>query len=141
MVFWFDCSLLSFFLSLNYFLNIIFNIFYFSNISFILLYFSFFLSFFIPFLLSHVADRVLGYWLCVRAVPLRWESRVEDIGPPETHWFDIISNGESSPRDHHLNTKTWLLATTNKLQYWTLYAKQLARQEHNPKNQQRGCLK
>ena len=61
---------LSIFLLLKIFL--IFNnfIFYFNN--FILFIFlSFFLS---PFLLSHVADRVLVLWPGVRPVPLRWNS-------------------------------------------------------------------
>ena len=94
---------------------------------------SFFLSFFLlPFLLSHVADTALLLWPGVRPEPLKWESRVQDIDPPETSRLHIISNGESSPRDLHLNTKTQLHSTTSKLQRWTLYAKQLARQEHNP---------
>ena len=67
-----------------------------------------------------------------RHEPLRWESRVQDIGPAEASWLHIISNDESSPRDLHLNTKTQLHSTTSKLQCWTPYAKQLARQEHNP---------
>ena len=41
----------------------------------------------------------------VRPVPLRWESRVQDIGPAETSWPHVISNGESSYRDFHLNAK------------------------------------
>ena len=70
-------------------------IFYFNN--FILFYF-FFLSFFLPFLLSYVADRVLVLRLVVRPEPLRWESQVPDIGPPETSWLHIISNDERSPK-------------------------------------------
>ena len=46
LVYWFDCSLLCFF----------------------------FLSFFLPFLLSHVADRVLVLQPGVRPEPPRWES-------------------------------------------------------------------
>ena len=88
-----------------------------------------------------MADRVLVLQLGVRPVPLRWESRVQDIGPPENSWLHIISNSESSPRDLHLNANTQLHSTTSKLQYWTPYAKQLARQEHNPSHQWRGCLK
>ena len=53
-----------------------------------------------------VADRVLVLQLGVRSVPLRWESRVQDIGPPETSRLHVIANGESSPRDLHLNAKT-----------------------------------
>ena len=48
---------------------------------------------------SHVADRVLVLRPGVRPEPLRWESRVQDSGPPETSWPHIISVGESSPRD------------------------------------------
>ena len=117
-VFWVGCSLLSFFL----FLIIIF---YFNN--FIL----FIYLFFLPFLLSRVADRVLVLRPGVRPVPLRWESQVHDICPPETSQLHVILNSESSPRDRHLNAKTQLHSKTSKLQCWTPYAKQLARQEHN----------
>ena len=65
---------------------------------------------------SHVADRVMVLQPGVRPVPLGWESRVQDIGPPETSWLHVISNGESSPRDLHLNAKTQLHTTTSKLQ-------------------------
>ena len=44
----------------------------------------------------------------------------------------IISNGKSSRRDLYLNIKTQLHSTTSKLQCWIPYAKQLARQKHNP---------
>ena len=81
---------------------------------------------------SHVADKVLVLQPGVRPVPLRWESQVKDTGPSETSWPHIISIGESSPRDLHLKAKTQLYSMTNKLQCWTRYAKQLARQEHNP---------
>ena len=80
---------------------------------------------------SRVGDKVLVLWLGVRPVPLRWESWVQDIGPPEISQLHVISNSESSPRDLQLNAKTQLLSTTSKLQCWTPYAKQLARQEHN----------
>ena len=127
-----DWLLSSFFLFLYYFL--IFNniiIFYFNN--FILfIYLSFFLSFFLPFLLSHVAERILVLWPGVGPEPLRWESQVQDIGPPETTQPHIISNGESSPRDLHLKAKTQLHSMTSKLQCCTPHTKQLARQEHNP---------
>ena len=83
-------------------------------------------------ILSHVADRVLVLQPSVRPEPLRWESWVQDIGPPETSQPHVISIGESSPRDLRLNAKTQLHSTANKLQCWTPYAKQLARQEHNP---------
>ena len=76
-------------------------------------------------------DRILVLWLGVRPEPLRWESRVKDIGAPETYWPHMISNGERSARDLHLNAKTQLYSTTSKVQCWTPYAKQVARQEHN----------
>ena len=129
-VFWFGCSLLSFFfLFLLRFIFLIVN-----NLLFILiiLFYFFFLSFFLPFLLSYVADRVLVLRSGVRPVPLRWESGVQDIGPLETSQLHVISNGERFPRDLHLNDKTQLHSTTSKLQCWTPYAKKLARQEHNP---------
>ena len=78
--------------------------------------FPFFLSFFLPFLLSRVADRVSVLQLGIRPMPLRWESRVQDSGPPETSQFHVISNGESSPRDLRLNAKTQLHSMTSKLQ-------------------------
>ena len=81
---------------------------------------------------SCVADRVFVLRPGIRPEPLRWESRVQDFGPPETSWRYVISIGKSSPRDLRLNAKTQLHSTTNKLQCWTPRAKQLARQEHNP---------
>ena len=81
---------------------------------------------------SCVADRVLVLRPGVRRVPLRWESRVQDIGPPDTSQLHVISNGESSPRDPHLNVKTQLHSTTSKLQCWRPHVKKQARQEHNP---------
>ncbi|XP_068412207.1 uncharacterized protein [Eschrichtius robustus] len=77
------------------------------------------------------SDRVLELRLSVRPEPFRWESRVQDIGPTETYQPHVISVGENSPRDLHLNAKTKLHSTMSKLQCWTPYAKQLARQEHN----------
>ena len=128
--FWFGCSLLSF----SFFKYVLifqisnnFFIFYFNNY-FILC----FLSFSLPFLLSRMADRVLVLRPGVRPVTLRWESRVQDIGPPETSRLHVISNGKGSPRDLYLNAKTQLHSMTSKLQGWTPYAKQLGRQEHNP---------
>ena len=88
-----------------------------------------------------LTDRVLVLWLGVSPEPLRRESRVQDIGPPETSRPHIISISESSPRDLCLNAKTQLDSTNSKLQCWTPHAKQLARQEHNPTHYQRGCLK
>ena len=50
-------------------------------------------------------------WPGFRPVPLRWESRVQDIGQRETSWLHIQLNGISSPRDLHLNAKTQLHST------------------------------
>ena len=79
-----------------------------------------------------MADTVSVLWPGVRPVPLRWESQIQDIGPPENSQIHVISNGENSPRDHHLNAKTQLHTTSSKLQCWTSYAKQLAGQELKP---------
>ena len=138
---WFLVWLLpSFFLSsfffFYYFLSFLFLIIFFYFNRFILfiylfIYLFIFLSFFLflPFLLSCVADSVLVLWPGVRPEPLRWVSRLQDVGPPETSQPHIISNGKSCPRDLHLNTRTQLHSTNNKLQCWTPYAKQLARSE------------
>ena len=83
-------------------------------------------------LICCVADRVLVFQPGVRPEPLKWESRVQDIGPPETSRPHVISIGENSPRDLHLNVKTQLHPTVSKFQRWTSHAKQLAREEHNP---------
>ena len=117
---WFGCSLLLFiFKFLKFFIFkliyfIIFNLFY-----LFFYYFSSFFLFFLPFLLSHVADIVLELWQGVRPEPPRWESKVQDIGLPETSWPHVISIGESSPRYFCLNTKTQLHPTARKLQGWT----------------------
>ena len=86
----------------------------------------------LPTYLAMWLTRVLVLWLGVRPEHLRWESRVQDIAPPETSWPHVISISESSPRDLPLNAKTQLHPTTSKLQFWTPHAKQLARQENNP---------
>ena len=67
----------------------------------------------------------------VRPESLRWESRDQDIGPPETSRCHIMSISKSFPRYLCLHTKTQLHSMTSKLQCWTPHAKQLARQEHN----------
>ena len=116
------CLLSSFFP----FFKLFFNFFIVNNffiLILITLFFSFFPSFFLPFHHSHVADRVLVLRLGVRPVPLRWESWVQDIGPPETARLHVIPNGERSPRGLHFNAKTQLHSTTSKLQCWTPYAK------------------
>ena len=46
----------------------------------------------------------------VRPEPLRWESLVQDTGPPETSQPNVISISKSSPRDLHFNAKTQLPA-------------------------------
>ena len=50
-----------------------------------------------PTLPSHVEDRLLVLQPGVRAVPLRWESQVQDTGPQETSQHHIISNGKNLP--------------------------------------------
>ena len=68
-------------------------IFYFNNL--ILFYFIFFFLsffFFLPFILSHVEDRLLVLQPGVSAVLLRWENQVQDTGPQETFQLHIISN-------------------------------------------------
>ena len=80
---------------LNYFL--FFNNFIVSYI--ILFYFilcSFFL-FFLPFILSHVDERLLVLQPGIRTVPLRWESQLQDTGPQETSQLHVIPNGENLP--------------------------------------------
>ena len=61
----------------------------------------------------------------LRPEPLRWESRVEDIGPPEISQPHVISIGKRSPRDLCLKAKPQLHSTNSKLQCWMLHAKQL----------------
>ena len=77
----------------NYFLFFILLTFKF----YFILSFSFFLSFFLPFLLSRVDDRLLVLQPGIRAVPLRWESQVQETGPQETSQLHVISNGENLP--------------------------------------------
>ena len=125
------CDSFSIALLLPFVLGFCLSFFFFNNY-FFFSFLSFFVSCFLPFLRNRVADRVLVLWPGVRPVPLRWESRVQDIGLPETSRLHIISNGKISPRDLHLNAKTQLHSMTSKLQCWTPYAKQLTRQEHNP---------
>ena len=67
--------------------------------------------------LCRVADRVLVLRPGVRPEPLGWERRVQDIGPPETSRLHVISIGESSPRDLHLNAKTQLHPKVSRLQH------------------------
>ena len=90
-------------------------------------FFCFVLFCFFPFLPSLAAGRILVLWLGVGPEPLRWESRVQDIGSPETSWPHVILISESSPRDLCLNTKTQLHPMASKLQCWTPHSNQLAR--------------
>ena len=53
--------------------------------------------FFLPFILSHVEDRLLVLQPGVRAVPLRWESQLQDTGPQETSQLHVISNSKNLP--------------------------------------------
>ena len=65
---------------------------------FILFYFVLFLSFFLfflPFILSRVDERLLGLQPGIRAVPLRWETQMQDTGPQETSQLHVIPNGEN----------------------------------------------
>ena len=52
---------------------------------------------FLPFILSCVEDRILVLQPGVRAVPLRWETQVQDTGPQETLQLHVISNSENLP--------------------------------------------
>ena len=96
-------SVLFFFITLkkcflnNYFLFfILITLFYFTSFYFTLSS-SFFISFFLPFIHSRVDDRLLVLQPGVRAVPLRWESQVQDTSPQETSQLHLISNGENLP--------------------------------------------
>ena len=82
-------------------------------------------------------NRVFVLQAGVTPVLLRWESQGQDIDTPETSRLHVISNRKSCPRDLHLNAKTQLHSMSSKLQCWTPYAKQLARQEHNPTKAER----
>ena len=124
-VYWFGCSLRFF----NF--KKFFKFYYFFLVLFFLFKKIFFLPFFLTFLQRCVTYRVLVLQLGVRPEPPRWESLVQDTGPPETTWPHVISIGESSPRELHLNTKTQLHTTASKLQCGSPDAKQLARQGHS----------
>ena len=99
-VFWFGCSLLSFFVFIFLF-SFLFLIFLF----FILI--TFFSFYFLSFLLSPFSSEP-----CIHALA-NCQACASEVGEPSSgHWstrpsrFHIISNGESSPRDLHLNAKT-----------------------------------
>ena len=130
----------------NFFLIIIF---YFNN--FILFYFTLFyfivyllLSFFLyfpPFYSQPCGGQAFG-------APARHQGCATELEEPTSgHWstrdLPAPSNikWRKSPKDLHLNNKTQLHSTTRKLQCRMPHAKQLAKQEHSPIHQQRGCLK
>ena len=89
------------FFLINFFLIISFLIFYYNSFIlfyFILFYFILFLSFFLfflPFILSRADERLLVLQPGIRALPLRWESQLQDTGPQETSQLHIIPNGEN----------------------------------------------
>ena len=62
---------------------------------------------------SEVGERSSGHW------------STRDLSAPRN------IKQRKSPRDLHLKAKAQLHSTMSKLQCWTPYAKQLARQEHN----------
>ena len=115
---------------------ILIALFYFILLYFILFYFilfpSFFLSIFSPFYSEPCGGKALG-------APARHQGCASEVAEPTSgHWStrDLPAprniKWSKSPRDLHLNAKTQLHSMTSKLQCWTPYAKQLARQEHSP---------
>ena len=117
----------------KFFLNF-FLIFYYN--SFILFYFILFLSFFLS-IFSLFYSEPCG-WKALDA-PARHQGCASEVGEPTSgHWStrDLPAprntKQQKSLRDLHLNINTQLHSTTSKLQCWTPYAKQLARQEHSP---------
>ena len=87
---------------LNNYFFILITLFYFTLFYFILFYLL--LSFFfLPFILSRVEDRPLVLQPGNRALPLRWETQVQDTGPQETSQLHIFIKRWKSPRDLHLN--------------------------------------
>ena len=71
----------------------------------LLLILSFFLLF-LPFILSHVDERLLVLQPGVSAVPLTWESQLQDTGPQETSQLHIIANGKYLTEKHtHTNSQ------------------------------------
>ena len=89
------------------------------------------------FLFSPLSSEPCGWQ---RLGALAWcQAWAPEVGEPsswhwtiETSWPNVISIGESSTTDLHLNAKTKLHPTASKLQCWMLHDNQLARQEHNP---------
>ena len=67
---------------------------------FTLFYFVLFLScllFFLPFILSHVDERLWVLQSVVSVVPMKWESQLQNTSPKETSQFHVISNGDNLP--------------------------------------------
>ena len=95
------CPSVIFFLFFSFFLNnnffILITLFYCILLYFMLSSFFFFFLFFLPFILSHVGERFLMLQTGIRAVPLRWESQLQDTGPQETSQLDVIPNDENLP--------------------------------------------
>ena len=89
--FFFFLLVKKFFFIITFFFYILITLFYFILSS------SFFLSFFSPFYSELCGDRLLVLQPGVRAVPLRWESPVQDTGPQETSQLHIISDDENLP--------------------------------------------
>ena len=87
----------NFFLNNYFYFLILITLFYFTLFYFILS--SFFLSFyfFLPFILLRVDERLLVLQPGVSAVPLRWESQLQDTGPQETSQLHVIPNDENLP--------------------------------------------
>ena len=110
----------------------------FALFSFLLFFFSFFFLFSLATLrsLQTLSSPDKGW-----PGPQRWESRVQDSGPPENCWSQGILISMCSPGGINLINKTQLHPTACRLQCWTPCTKQPARQEHSPTHQQRGCLK
>ena len=92
-MFWFFFYLKNFFINIFYFNNFI--SFHFILFSFIL--FLCFFLFFLPFILSHVDESLLVLQSGVSAVPLKWESQLQDTGPQENWQLYIISNRQNLP--------------------------------------------
>ena len=101
------------------------TVFYFNLLYFILLYL---LLSFLPFILSHVEDRLLVLQPGVRAVPLRWESQVQDTGPQETSQLHAISNGENLPE---ISISMSIFSCTQRPASYSA-GHPMPRQEHNP---------
>ena len=79
------------------FFSQLFFIFYYKNFILSLFYPLSFFLFFLPFILSHVDERVLVLQPGIRAVPLRGESQLQDTGPQETSQLHVIQNGKNLP--------------------------------------------